>query len=108
MLVYAGCSPEDEIPDSSNLYMIIADLSSGIGNEIYFFFDDEETFLSASDALELGFWSGFNVVPHSRISFRPSNQSYSPYYTPSCEAVNPPGASGESQRPEDERRMAGV
>lgn len=73
MLVYAGCSPEDEIPDGSNLYMIIADLAPGIGNEIYFFFDDFETFQIASDSLESGSWAGFVVVPHSKIAFRPKS-----------------------------------
>lgn len=36
MLVYAGTSPEDEIPDGSKYYMIMADLKPGIGHEIYF------------------------------------------------------------------------
>lgn len=71
ILVYAGTSPEDEIPDASRLYMIVADLSLEIGNEIYFLFDDLETFLSAGSALEFGSWAGFDVVPHSRIMFYP-------------------------------------
>lgn len=74
MLIYAGISPEEEIPDGSCYYMIIADLFPGIGHEIYFFFDDEETYRQASDALEFGSWSGFEVVPHSKIGFLPSSK----------------------------------
>lgn len=73
MLIYAGCTPEaDGIPVENSYYMIIAYLSPGIGNEIYFFFVDYETFCYSSFHLESGSWSGFEVVPHSRISFYPS------------------------------------
>ena len=73
-LVYAGTDPDEVMsPDESSKYfMIIADLVPGIGHEIYFFFDDYDTFRAASDALELGSWSGYSVVPHSKIAFRPS------------------------------------
>lgn len=71
MLIYAGSSPEYEIPDGSLYYMIIADLIPGIGNEIYFFFDDEVTFKEAKESLEFGSWLAFEVVPHSVIAFRP-------------------------------------
>lgn len=78
MLVYAGVNPDEymTIEDSSKYYKIICDLIPGIGHEIYFFFDDYDTFRIASDALELGFWSGFSVVPHSKIAFLPSNQPF--------------------------------
>lgn len=73
MLIYVGDSPEEAVSpeDAKKFFMIIADLSPGIGHEIYFFFDDYETFRSASDFLEMGSWSGFDVVPHSKIAFRP-------------------------------------
>lgn len=79
MLVYAGDNPGEymSLEDSSKYFMIIADLFPGIGHEIFFFFDDYETFRDASDSLELGSWAGFSVVPHSKISFRPSNQPFS-------------------------------
>lgn len=76
MLVYAGTDPESYgIPSHNNYYLIIADLVAGIGHEIYFFFDDYDTFHQASESLELGSWCEFDVVPHSKISFRPSNDS---------------------------------
>lgn len=79
MLVYAGVNPLEvmSVEDASSYFMIICDLVPGIGYEIYFFFDDYDSFREASDALELGSWSGFDVVPHSKIAFRPSHQPFS-------------------------------
>lgn len=73
MLVYAGDSPEENVSpeDVEKYFMIIADLVRGKGHEIYFFFDDYDTFRQASDALEFVSWSGFSVVPHSKIAFCP-------------------------------------
>lgn len=73
MLIYAGDSPEENVSpeDAKKYFMIVADLCPGIGHEIYFFFDDYDTFRQASDSLEWGSWSGFSVVPHSKIAFHP-------------------------------------
>lgn len=75
MLVYAGTNPDEVVSpdDALKYYLIIADLSPGIGHEFYFFFDDYDSFRIAADSLEFGSWAGFDVVPHSKIAFRPES-----------------------------------